>query len=36
MPKYLFVLVLGLAAILILLVLKRLRRASRGAGELAP
>jgi hypothetical protein len=28
--------VLGLAAILILLVLKRLRRMGRGAGELAP
>jgi hypothetical protein len=36
MPKYLFFLVLGLAAILILLVLKRLRRMGRGAGELAP
>ena len=31
MPKYLFFLVLGLAAILILLVLKRLRRVGRGA-----
>ena len=38
MPKYLFFLVLGLAAILILLVLKRLRRVGhmgRAAGELA-
>lgn len=36
MPKYLFFLVLGLAAILILLVLKRLRRIGRGAMEGAP
>jgi uncharacterized membrane protein len=33
MPKYLFFLVLGLAAILILLVLKRLRRAGAMGGE---
>jgi uncharacterized membrane protein len=33
MPKYLFFLVLGLAAILILLVLKRLRRIGQGARE---
>jgi uncharacterized membrane protein len=33
MPKYLFFLVLGLAAILILLVLKRLRRIGQGAAE---
>lgn len=33
MPKYLFFLVLGLAAILILLVLKRLRRIGRGLAE---
>lgn len=36
MPKYLFFLVLGLAAILILLVLKRLRRIGRGTVEVAP
>ena len=36
MPKYLFFLVLGLAAILILLVLKRLRRAGAMGGEGAP
>jgi uncharacterized membrane protein len=36
MPKYLFFLVLGLAAILILLVLKRLRRLGPDAGEGAP
>ncbi|MDP3511517.1 MAG: DUF2157 domain-containing protein [Sulfuritalea sp.] len=36
MPKYLFFLVLGLAAILILLVLKRLRRIGRGVMEGAP
>ncbi len=36
MPKYLFFLVLGLAAILILLVLKRLRRFGRSAVEGAP
>ena len=36
MPKYLFFLVLGLAAILILLVLKRLRRIGRGTVEGAP
>lgn len=36
MPKYLFFLVLGLAAILILLVLKRLRRIGHGATEAAP
>ena len=36
MPKYLFFLVLGLAAILILLVLKRLRRAGAVGGEGAP
>jgi len=36
MPKYLFFLVLGLAAILILLVLKRLRRAGAAGVERAP
>lgn len=36
MPKYLFFLVLGLAAILILLVLKRLRGIGRAAAEAAP
>ena len=36
MPKWLFFLVLGLAAILILLVLKRLRRSGGAAAEMAP
>ena len=36
MPKWLFFLVLGLAAILILLVLKRLRRSGGAAAEIAP
>ena len=36
MPKYLFFLLLGLAAILILLVLKRLRKSAGSAGEGAP
>jgi uncharacterized membrane protein len=36
MPKYAFFLILGLAAILILLVLKRLRRMGPGLGEGAP
>jgi uncharacterized membrane protein len=36
MPKYLFFLMLGLAAILILLVLKRLRRAGAMSGEGTP
>ena len=37
MPKYLFFLVVGLAAVLILLILKRLRRTFRlPAGEGAP
>ena len=35
-PKWLFFLVLGLAAILILLVLKRLRRSGGAAAEIAP
>lgn len=36
MPKYLFFLVIGLSAILILLVFKRLRNAAAGTGRRAP
>lgn len=36
MPKYLFFLVIGLTAVLVLLILNRLRRAFRAAGTAAP